>query len=235
MVTWKMAVLNALHRYTTRHHTNVITRQALIDAELDAIIRETGAAGVTPAQTLSRVLQELRDEGVLYFFGNGNYLFLGQPVQAELDDLPADALDVAIKKDRLRLGDIPAGDDLSLRRTRRGQARLRALTLQNYAGQCAFCDVRNTRLLVASHIARWADLPAARGNLRNILCLCRFHDALFEYGYFSLLDDYRVVKKEPDSDMVAHILSLTTAFRAPLAFAPSPEFLQAHRARTGFA
>ncbi len=233
MITWHTAVRNALHRYTMRHKTNVVTRQGLIDEELETIIQEVQSTGKTPAQTLSRVLQELRDAEVLYFFGDGYYLLLDQPVNIELDDLPDDAIDIAIQKNKLHMGVIKTNEQQALVRQRRGQSRLRKLTLKNYAHQCAFCDLGKMQLLVASHIVRWADDPLARGNLNNVMCLCRFHDTLFEYGYFSLSDDYHVVKKEPDSEVVARLLALTHSFRPPMAFPPSPKFLQAHRIRVG--
>jgi len=39
----------------------------LIDEELDPIIQETHSSGATPAQTMSRVLQELREMGYIEF------------------------------------------------------------------------------------------------------------------------------------------------------------------------
>lgn len=45
----------------------MFTRQALIESELDAIIADTGSAGATPAMTLSRELQGLRNRGVIAF------------------------------------------------------------------------------------------------------------------------------------------------------------------------
>jgi hypothetical protein len=42
-------------------------RQELVDAKLDWIVSETESEGRPPHQTLSRELQQLRDEGVLEF------------------------------------------------------------------------------------------------------------------------------------------------------------------------
>jgi putative restriction endonuclease len=61
------------------------TRQALIDAELDAIVADVGSAGATPHQTLSRELQHLRDMGLLEFFAPGVYRWAGsldEPMRA---------------------------------------------------------------------------------------------------------------------------------------------------------
>ncbi len=76
MMTWHESVRQALKRYVRRHRSPIIERQSLIREELDRIVEETGSQGKTPEQTLSRVLQELRDEGLLEFLGDGRYRFL---------------------------------------------------------------------------------------------------------------------------------------------------------------
>ena len=45
---------------------------------------------------------------------------------------------------------------------------------------------------MGAHIARWADKPELRGNLRNGLCLCLLHDKAFEAGIFTIDEDYRI-------------------------------------------
>ena len=61
--SWKSAVVTALQRYSKRHASPQIDRAAFLREELVAMIAATTSAGRTPAQTVSRVLQELRDEG----------------------------------------------------------------------------------------------------------------------------------------------------------------------------
>ncbi|NJN96960.1 MAG: hypothetical protein HC875_24125 [Anaerolineales bacterium] len=92
---------------------------------------------------------------------------------------------------------VVATDNIETQTTRRqGQDIVRELTLENYGYQCALCDVSDEQLLVVSHISRWADDHEARGNLSNVICLCKFHDSLFEDGYLSLSDDYKVLKNQ---------------------------------------
>ena len=67
---WRSAVLAALDRYRARHGSTFVERQSLLSEELENIARDTGSAGSTPDQTLSRVLQELRDEGILEFLND---------------------------------------------------------------------------------------------------------------------------------------------------------------------
>jgi putative restriction endonuclease len=47
---------------------------------MQSIIAATGSQGATPMQTLSRVLQELRDTRRIEFVGDGVYRYAGQPV-----------------------------------------------------------------------------------------------------------------------------------------------------------
>lgn len=71
--SWSEAVEVAVRRHVAKTGSRVFTRQAFIDAELDAIVADTGSAGATPHQTLSRELQELRDTGALEFIDQGTY------------------------------------------------------------------------------------------------------------------------------------------------------------------
>lgn len=64
---WSEVVEEAVRRHVDSTGDRVFTRQELQDAELDRIVSETGSEGVTPHQTLSRELQQLRDAGVLEF------------------------------------------------------------------------------------------------------------------------------------------------------------------------
>ena len=76
---WSEVVISAVRRHVHRTGSTIFTRQALIDGEMDAIVVDTGSAGATPWQTLSRELQELRDKGLLEFVGAGIYRYAGLP------------------------------------------------------------------------------------------------------------------------------------------------------------
>ena len=92
----------------------------------------------------------------------------------------------------------------------------------------------DVKLLIASHIARWADEPALRGKLSNVICLCRLHDSLFEAGYWGL-DDHLDVIRRPSLDSVTlrAFLNDHTRFQPPEQFPPNPYYLSLHRARCG--
>jgi hypothetical protein len=55
----------------------MFTRQQLVESELGKITAEVGAAGKTPEQTLSRVLQQLRNENFITFEKAGVYRVIG--------------------------------------------------------------------------------------------------------------------------------------------------------------
>ena len=75
-MTWQESVSAAIQRLTSRSGNKVFSRQQLIDSELAQIVSEVGSEGGTPEQTLSRVLQELRDERILDFESPGIYRLL---------------------------------------------------------------------------------------------------------------------------------------------------------------
>ena len=157
------------------------------------------------------------------------------PVDIETFEGTVRDVDFLIQEQRLRIGRIDTGDELAVSRRRIGQQRLRKLTLLNYSSTCALCDVNAPPLLVASHIVGWAEDPETRGLLPNIICLCRFHDVLFEKGYLSLADDLAVLKRSGQtSRTIAILLDDTIEFRKPTEHPPKPEFLQRHRLRYGY-
>lgn len=73
---WKESVEKAIKRLTKKSGSRVFTRQQLIESELDQVIGEVGSDGKTPHQTLSRVLQELRNDKAIKFEQRGIYKFL---------------------------------------------------------------------------------------------------------------------------------------------------------------
>ena len=235
-MNWRDAVLASLRGFSQRHRSPVIERQPFLDEELAVIVSATGSLGATPAQTLSRHLQELRDEGVIQFLERGQYLLLDDPIDVEQEDLTDEAIDFALRANRLRLGIVPTDSVPTRMRRRRGQARIRGLITQTYGGQCAVCDVEDNRLLIASHIVGWAESPEHRGNLSNVICLCRFHDALFEAHYWTLTDDLSpLAAPGVTSHTVRVLLEQMVHFRCPNQFRPAVEFVRAHRQRCAFA
>lgn len=72
--TWKDAVHAAIKRLVAARQRTEFTRQDIVENELTGITDEVGSKGETPEQTLSRVLQELRQADVIEFLDNqGHY------------------------------------------------------------------------------------------------------------------------------------------------------------------
>ncbi len=156
-------------------------------------------------------------------------------IDVEQTDLTDAQIDKGLRANRLRFGIIATGNERALVRQRRGQARLRKLAIENYGGRCAVCDISDQALLIASHVVGWAEAPEHRGNLSNVICVCRIHDALFEAGYWSLGKTLRILKKKSlSSRTVTHLLAKMKSFREPLQFRPDPRFLAHHREKAGF-
>ena len=193
------------------------------------------SVGRTPALTVSRVLQELRDQGQLFFSSAGVYVLTDRPIDLIREDLAEDVVENAIARGALLVPDVPVGVEVGEARLRMGVRALRRLTLANYRGGCAVCDTRDPLLLVTSHVARWSDRPDARGKLSNTICFCAFHDRIFEHGYFAMRDDLQlIVRAQVDGEAIRLWLErCTTEFRRPEGHPPMVEFLQEHRRRVG--
>ena len=93
-----------------------------------------------------------------------------------------------------------------------GQTEFSQRIRDNYSNTCCFpnCSEADSRFLVASHIARWADNEKLRGCLGNGLCLCIAHDKAFELGVFTLDVEYRVYvapgERSAQSEFVASVI-----------------------------
>jgi len=155
-------------------------------------------------------------------------------IHIENQDMNDVEIDQAIRDNRLCIGVVETDTDIAISRRRKGQERVRELTLSNYSNRCAICEISCISLLVASHVVGWAENPEFRGILSNVICLCRFHDVLFEHGYFAFTDDYRILKKKQDSSQTIDMLLDNIQFRKPIDFYPQAKFLRHHRQRFGF-
>lgn len=72
---------------------------------------------------------------------------------------------------------------------RQGQARFRAMVLNNFHNKCAVCGISDPRLLEAAHIRPVRNRPTS-GDRRNGICLCVLHHKMFDVGYLYFDDDY---------------------------------------------
>jgi hypothetical protein len=141
-------------------------------------------------------------------------------------------IESAVRENRLRFGNVPTSNREAIRRQRVGQDVVRKRSLELYGGCCAICDVSDEGLLRASHIKGWAECEESRGDLGNVICLCGFHDALFENGYWSLGDQLEmVVRRDIPSETIRRLLPAGTSFRKPALYPPGLEFIRHHRTK----
>lgn len=157
-------------------------------------------------------------------------------INVEGQDYSESELETAIRGKRLTFPTIvPTSSMVAVARQRRGQDVLRRLVLRNFKEQCALCDVVDPTLLRASHIVGWAEREDTRGNLSNVLCLCSFHDVLFENGYWSLDDDLHVIRRINIASVVIQLLLPDACnIRIPTGHPIDRSFVRHHRKKHGF-
>ncbi len=233
-MNWTDATLNAIKRYTEKHNTLLIPRSELIAEEMSNIIRDTSTTGKTPESSLNYYLQKLRDAGQILFLERGRYLLVETSLNPDDYDLSDEEL-ISLAEAGKLLFSAEESAAATVLQTRGKMQALRKAVLSNYREQCAICDVRSPDLLVTSHIDRWSDNPDARGDLSNVLCLCVFHDKLFELGFFYISDQLAIVRyrREADGKMIDAVFASTMPFRSDVNIRPSQRFLRRHRERIG--
>jgi len=122
---------------------------------------------------------------------------------------------------------------------RLGQEQFAAQVKANHHWRCCFpgCDLKDESFLVGAHIARWADVPPLRGDLRNGLCFCLMHDKAFELGYFTVREDLTVEVGAKAKEVTWAEKNLVPFSGSTLKTAdvpPSAEALRYHWSRHGF-
>ncbi|KMT22311.1 HNH endonuclease [Clostridium cylindrosporum] len=108
-----------------------------------------------------------------------------------------------------------------------GQDKLRNYILDIYEHKCALCDIDKDDLLICSHIIPWRVDEQNRLNPKNAICLCAQHDKLFDKGYFSLDENYKIIFGMKADDIIINLLK-DANFREPLQDSPDKELLKIH-------
>jgi len=108
------------------------------------------------------------------------------------------------------------------------QRLLRRRVIGNYSSKCALCDVKEEDLLICSHIKPWYIDEENRLNPRNAICLCVWHDRLFDKGYYSLNDNFEIVFSKLIPEYISEKLK-DLEFHLPGVDTPKTEFIRYHR------
>jgi hypothetical protein len=78
-------------------------------------------------------------------------------------------------------------------KARQKQSKFRKSVLNNFENRCCITGISEKDLLIASHIIPWAAKVETRLDPANGLCLFVLYDALFDQGYFSLDNNYKII------------------------------------------
>jgi|TARA_B100000315_G_scaffold181369_1_gene170245 predicted restriction endonuclease len=174
---WNESVIDALTRLSLKYKTNSITRQQIIEEELERIVSESSSEGLTPSQTLSRVLQNLRDEGFLEFDGSGRYTLIASTLQPNSADLDESEI---TKPDRAPTTVHRIIRDTSI------VSKLKRL----YLYKCQICGIRlelSSGFYCEAHHLRPLGRPhKGPDHERNIVIVCPNHHVLLDYGAIKL-------------------------------------------------
>lgn len=86
------------------------------------------------------------------------------------------------------------GDKIATIKQRVGQSFFRRSVLASYERQCCITGLSDSKLLIASHIKPWSNATSIeKTNPANGLCLNPFHDSLFDKGYISLDNHFKIL------------------------------------------
>ncbi|MEA5097419.1 MAG: hypothetical protein VB032_02650 [Burkholderiaceae bacterium] len=175
-MTWKDAVIRALTRMSLRHHKNFFRRTDILREELENIKQDTGSVGATPEQTLSRVLQNLRDEGYLDFDGNGGYTLL-------------DSVFTPTSSDIAEQYPVPERSPTTIHRIIRDSKIVSELK-RLYSFRCQICEVRlelpSGFYCEAHHLKPLGAAHNGPDVKSNLIIVCPNHHVMLDYGSIEL-------------------------------------------------
>lgn len=177
--TWKAATLRALQDLSELQGRRFFEREVIINEKLDWIIEQVSAVGKTNAQTLSRVLQELRDEGHLEFDGKGRYRLLQGLGEPRPEDFPEGY-------------EVPERASTTVHRILRDAKIVKELkTLYGY--RCSLCECRielPTRAYCeAHHVKPLGGVHEGPDSKRNLIIVCPNHHVMLDYGAIELHEE----------------------------------------------
>ena len=171
-MTWRDETIAALTRMSIRHQSNFFTRRQIIEEELGRIAEAVQTAGRTPAQTLSRVLQDLRDEGYLEFDGHGGYTLLDSTFEPTAFDIPTDYVS-------------PDRAPTTVHRIVRDTVIVSELK-RLYGYRCQVCKTRlelTSGFYCEAHHLMPLGMPHSGPDVKpNILIVCPNHHVRLDYG-----------------------------------------------------
>ena len=135
---------------------------------------------------------------------------------------------------------VATASSLALVPVRYGQNKFSDNVKSNFDNKCCYpqCNIVGREFVVASHIARWVDDAARRGDTSNGLCLCPNHDRAFEKGYFTIDNSYKIIFPDrmfDDRQWLSDILLYGEKIKIKRRrIDPSGDAIQSHWTRIGY-
>ena len=196
-ITWKEAVWEALQRMTGRHRSDVITRSSLLEEELQNIVNAVEAKGSTPDQTLSRILQELRDDGKLHFEDKGIYRIIDSSTRS-----------VTKKQSAQSDHQAPVRKAYFQERIIRDSETVTKLKIL-YDFKCQMCGMRiNTPkgpYIEGHHIMPLGGVHRGPDTPNNILIVCPNQHVMLDYGAVRIdIEALKILKHRIDEEFIAY-------------------------------
>jgi len=134
----------------------------------------------------------------------------------------------------------PGMEKMAQRCVRANQYQFRESVLDVYGGACCITGVKNSKLIIASHIKPWSrSSPIQKTDPCNGLCLNRMHDAAFDTGLMTVDSETLRVMYAPEIEETMPEDTFYSFFRKydgkkirlPIdGFEPGAEYLQYHNA-----
>lgn len=120
-------------------------------------------------------------------------------------------------------------------KVRVNQSLFRSMILASYSSSCCITGIRQTELLVASHIVPWSRDEENRMNPQNGLCLNALHDRAFDNYLLSITPEYKIMLSKrlkahaKDKSILENFHQYEgKEIALPDKFKPEPYFLEHH-------
>jgi putative restriction endonuclease len=198
-------------------------------ASFDPKLKERGVKGLENASKLdSQIWNEYMHDWDKQFIESEKLLAKKKHTTIEkLNHIDLDNLPEVDGKERERLVTV-----------RVNQSLFRKMVLTNFNNQCCITGIKQSELIVASHILPWSKDKGNRLNPKNGLALNTLHDKAFDCGLITITEDLKIkisssFLKSKDVSSIQHnfIDYDGKQLIEPQKFFPDIEFLKVHNER----
>jgi len=223
-------------------NADVIELAALIDRSPSAVARKLGNFASFDPKLKDRGVKGLENASKLDSQIWNEYMQDWDEQFIESEQLLAKKRHTTIEKlhyiDLENLPDVEGKERQRLVIVRVNQSLFRKMVLTNFNNQCCITGIKQTELLVASHILPWSKDKGNRLNPKNGLSLNTLHDKAFDCGLLTITEDLKIkispsFLKNKDIPSIQHnfIDYDGKSLIEPQKFFPDIDFLKVHNER----